>query len=207
MSDRPGSRGDRGGIGFVLRCEGSPEIFVSNDADGHLVDQSGRRYAGTFDGRQVVFRSADGLPCEGAWVLGSGEVTGISGGGDLSERFHFTFLDHGRGNQRLNARFRFEGKTEEAIAAFLGAGYCVSRWDNRFNKQHQAPAGGFLVHLRSRGHWLTGADSGHAILTMFPGERSSVSGEVHVGEHNPTTGMGIGFLLHLAETYAWWARR
>jgi len=206
MSERPGSGRDSIGVGFVLRCAGSRKTFVSNNAAGALADQHGNRYTGTFDGRQVVFRGADGLECNGAWILGSVEVTGIVGGEGLGEGFRFTFLDHGKGNQRLNARFSFAGSSEDAIATMLRAGYRVSRWDNRFNRQHQAPAGGSLVHLRSRGHWLAGADSGHAILTVFPGDEHSVSGEVHVGEHNPTTGMGVGFLLHQAETRSWWAR-
>ncbi|GGG98702.1 hypothetical protein [Silvibacterium dinghuense] len=174
----------------------SDSCVIESDENGVLIDREGHRYSGLFDGEYVVFADANGNRLRGAWILGSGETKGIAGGGELDCRFQFTFKDHGAGNQRLNAGFTFAGTVGEAVAAFRRAGYFMSRLDNRFNREHAPPAGGELLHLRSRGRWLTGADSGHAILEVHPEIATPVSGQIHVGEHNPTRGMGVGFLLH-----------
>ena len=84
------------------------------------------------------------------------------------------------------------------IDALKQAGYFPARWDNRFNRSSEGAPNIPLFHMRSRGAFLTGADSGHAILHL-DGNRESTQtwGELHVGEHNPVH--PIGFFLHQRE--------
>lgn len=153
-----------------------------------LLDEHGRSYTGWFDGH-AVWLSESGtmsVPLVAAWILGTGPVR-IAGGPPLDGRFEFTFFDHGRTEQRLNALWEFRGETEEAVAALRAAGFAPSR----FKKGN----GGGRVHLRSAGVRFTSRDSAHAIVyqDVFAGK---TRGEIHVGEHNPLRGFGIGFLLH-----------
>jgi RHS repeat-associated protein len=218
VANNPLSRTDSTGLDFNLDCSKNngttcqgghtyyqdkngdyKETVVASDKNGSLTDQSGNKYSGTFDGKNVTFAGADGSTSNGSWIQGSSETKGITGGGDLSSKFNFTFSDHGGGNQRLNASWKFSGSNEDAVSALEKAGYAVSSLDNRFNNEHQPPAGGSLIHMRTSGDFLTGADSGHAIIDIYPKVSVPASGELHVGEHNPTT--PLGFILHQTEIH------
>lgn len=170
--------------------------------DGQLQDMSSNNtgaYTASFDGKNVSLTNSSGTTQNGSWLQGTDAVSGIKGGGNLSEKFSFTFSDHGRGNQRLNARWTFAGSVQDAIQAWEKAGYAQSFLDARFSNEHQPPPGGSLVHMRSPGNFFTGGDSGHAIIPVPPNATIPTSGDVHVGEHNPTTNFPVGFLLHQGE--------
>jgi hypothetical protein len=174
---------------------------ISSDDKGNLSDQNGNKYSGTFDGKNVSFTGADGSKSTGSWIQGSNETKGITGGGDLSDKFSFTFSDHGGGNQRLNASWTFAGSVEDARKAWEKAGYGESFLDEQFNNEHQPPPGGSLIHMRSSGNFFTGGDSGHVMIPVPPNATVPTSGDVHVGEHNPTTNFPVGFLLHQEEIH------
>jgi RHS repeat-associated protein len=176
-------------------------ISIGNK-DGTLQDVSSNNtgtYIASFDGKNVSLTNSSGTTQNGSWLQGTADVKGISGGGDLSSKFSFTFSDHGGGNQRLNASWAFSGSNEDAVRALEKAGYSISSLDNRFNNELQPPAGGSLIHMRTPGDFPGGADSGHAIIDIYPKVSVPASGEVHVGEHNPTT--PLGFILHQAEIH------
>jgi hypothetical protein len=181
-------------MGFLV--DDRSTLVEGGDDLSILTDQHGETYTAVFDGSNVVLTTASGHDRIARWLPGSMKIADVPGGGALSPRFTFTFYDHGGGNQRLHATWTFAGTTEEAIAAFERAGYATSALDHKHNRKHSA-AGRTLIHMRSRGSMLTGADSGHAILYLdLQGDPPRTCGEVHVGEHNPTTGLGLGFLLH-----------
>jgi len=63
------------------------KTVVKSDDKGNLTDQSGNKYGGTFDGKNVSFAGADGSKSNGSWIQGSGATKGIAGGGELSNKF------------------------------------------------------------------------------------------------------------------------
>jgi hypothetical protein len=83
----------------------------------------------------------------------------------------------------------------QAIAAWKQAGFTVSIPDRAWNRNHPAS-----VHLRSQGARLTGADSSHVTIAIDQ-TGDTTRGEIHVGEFNPLTGFGVGFVLHHLERW------
>lgn len=161
------------------------ELLQENMAES-LVDATGRCYSAFFDGQYVRILIRETEAIQARWVLGSAPVR-IRGGGLLDPRFLFTFFDYGPTAQRLNALWEFAGSDQEAVTAFVAAGFSRSRHDARLRGDSAG------IHLRTRGTQLTGSDSAHAILHE---NQKDGTGEIHVGEHNPLRGFGIGFLLH-----------
>jgi hypothetical protein len=166
----------------LLRAVASAEI------PGEFADDAGRLYSARFDGCHVMFE--DGTTSYvGRWLQGTA-ATVIPSGAGLGDRFTFTFMDHGLRPQRLHALWSFDGTTSEAIASWQAAGFSVSRVDRILNRNHPA-----AIHLRTRGAFPTGADSSHAIIPIEQ-TGNSTNGDIHVGEFNPLTGLGVGFVLH-----------
>lgn len=162
-----------------------------SDVDVVFLDDDGRRYSAFFDGSHVCFNdgSADFI---GQWLQDSA-ATVICQTRRLCEGFQFTFMDHGPPPQRLHALWTFQGNVQQAITAWKQAGFSVSIPDRVWNRNHPAS-----VHLRNRGARFSGADSSHVTIPVDQ-EGSETRGEIHVGEFNPLTGFGIGFVLHHLE--------
>jgi hypothetical protein len=152
----------------------------------------GQTYSAVFDGQHVVF-CRDAEEIVGEWVQGT-SATLISRTRKLSSGFAFTFYDHGPAPQRLHALWSFHGPLEEAVAGWRQADFALSRWEGRFNRNHPA-----AIHLRTRGSFWTGADSAHVTVPLGQKRPEETSGQIHVGEFNPWTGWGLGFLLHHLE--------
>ncbi len=163
--------------------------------DQYFVDSQGQRYSAFFDGRNAIFNdgAADFI---GRWLLGT-SATAIQRTRRLPDGFTFTFMDHGPRPQRLHAVWRFPGSVEEAIASWKLAGFSVSSVDRLWNRNHPSS-----IHLRTRGALATGADSSHVVMPVTQTENTA-TGEIHVGEFNPLTGLGIGFVLHHLEGCTW----
>jgi hypothetical protein len=160
--------------------------------DLNFADDSGRKYTGYFDGRQVVFHDGKNN-FSGRWLQGS-SATSVRGGGDLPGEFAFAFMDHGPAPQRFHALWEFAGFRDQAIERWCRAGFTLSAVDRYLNPNHPRSS----IHLRTRGRSITGADSSHVVIfSDIPSDR--VAGEIHVGEFNPFTGFGIGFVLHQLE--------
>jgi hypothetical protein len=189
----------------ILSNSGERRLLSAMDSSAHstsvgtdesFMDDDGRRYEAFFDGSHVVFNdgSAEFI---GRWRLGSA-ATVIRNTRRLPGGFRFTFMDHGPRPQRLHALWSFNGAVPQAIAAWKLAGFSVSIPDRAWNRNHPAS-----VHLRNRGAFLTGADSSHATIPLFQLAQvgSETTGEIHVGEFNPLTGFGIGFILHRLEAW------
>ena len=159
--------------------------------DGDFVDSDGRRYSAYFDGINVIFN--DGATDRiGHWLQGSA-ATVIQKTRLLPDAFRFTFMDHGSRPQRLHALWSLDGSVQEAIVSWKMAGFSVSIPDRTWNRNHPAS-----IHLRTRGARCTGADSSHVTIPVTQ-TGSNTTGEIHVGEFNPLTGFGVGFLLHHLE--------
>jgi hypothetical protein len=164
---------------------------VDDGMAAEFIDDDGRRYGAGFDGSSVTF--VDGsMSHAGRWLQGTA-ATVIPSGGSLGDGFTFTFMDHGPRPQRLHALWTFEGTISEAIASWKAAGFSVSSLDRTLNRNHAA-----AVHLRTRGAFLTGADSSHVIILPASAE-GGTRGNIHVGEFNPLAGFGVGFVLHQLE--------
>jgi hypothetical protein len=171
---------------------GEERVVRLMGGDLDFADAIGRRYTGYFDGRHVVFHDGENS-FAGRWLQGS-SATSVQGGGDLPAELAFAFMDHGPAPQRLHALWEFGGSPDEAIEKWCRAGFRVSVVDRYLNRNHPR----FSNHLRTRGRSITGADSSHVVI--FPDARGDrVAGEIHVGEFNPLTGLGIGFVLHQLE--------
>ena len=167
-----------------------PDLLPEDNEE--FLDPEGQSYAGCFDGRNVIF---SGLAADyvGQWVQGT-QATVIRSGRRLPRGFTFIFMDHGKPPQRLHAKWEFDGPLREAIQGWKQANFSVSRVDRQFNREHPEAS----IHLRTRGAWVTGADSSHVIIPSGQtGQR--MTGDIHVGEFNPLTGFGIGFMLHQLE--------
>ena len=178
---------------LLLRPLNSSAHSTTSNVDADVIDDDGRCYSGFFDGSHVVF--SDG-PAEfiGRWVQGSA-ATVIRNTRQLPEGFQFTFMDHGPRPQRLHALWSFRGSVTQAIDGWKLAGFSISIPDRAWNRNHPAS-----VHLRTRGKRLTGADSSHVTIPLAQ-TGNDTNGEIHVGEFNPLTGFGIGFLLHHLEPW------
>ena len=181
----------------LLRCKDSLVRSTPSNADADLIadfiDDDGGSYSAFFDGNRVIFNdgSADFV---GRWLQGSA-ATVVHKTRRLREGFRFTFMDHGPRPQRLHALWNFVGPVQEAIAAWKLAGFSVSIPDRAWNRNHPAS-----VHLRTPGAFVTGTDSSHVTIPVAQ-TGSDTTGEIHVGEFNPLTGFGIGFLLHHLENW------
>ena len=175
----------------LLSVTESLEQSTPSATDESFADDDGHRYSAFFDGNNVIFNdgSADFI---GRWLQGSA-ATVIRNTRRLPGGFHFTFMDHGPRPQRLHAVWKFDGSVPQAIAAWKMAGFSVSIPDRTWNRNHPTS-----IHLRNRGAFLTGADSSHATIPVAQ-SGSETTGEIHVGEFNPLTGFGIGFVLHHLE--------
>jgi hypothetical protein len=102
------------------------ETVVKSDDKGNLTDQSGNKYSGTFDGKNVTFTNSDGTKSSGSWIQGSNPTSGIKGGGALDSRFQFTFSNHGA-SQLLHFDWTFAGTVQQARDALTNAGYDYRR--------------------------------------------------------------------------------
>jgi hypothetical protein len=178
---------------LLLRPQDLSVALTHSDVDANFLDNDGRRYSAWFDGSEVIFSdgSADSL---GQWIQGSA-ATVIRQTRRLCRGFQFTFMDHGPRPQRLHALWSFHGAVPQAITAWKQAGFSVSLPDRAWNRNHPAS-----VHLRTRGAWFTGADSSHVTIPLDQ-TGSETNGEIHVGEFNPLTGFGIGFVFHHLERW------
>jgi hypothetical protein len=176
------------------------ETVIKSDDNGTLTDQSGNKYTGTFDGKSVTFADANGNKSGGTWIDHSNDTSGIKGGGDLSDKFSFTFGNHGNG-QTLNASFTYAGPVQDAIQELHDAGYNYSPLDEQFDIRERVEHPTAL-NFRTAGDPGTGANSGHALvnvpLTLHPGDTVPTTGSIHTGETNPWAGLGatIQHLLH-----------
>jgi hypothetical protein len=178
---------------LLLRPQDQFAHSTSLNLDAAFLDGNGNRYSAFFDGSYVIFNdgSADFI---GRWLQGSA-ATVISQTRRLCQGFRFTFMDHGRRPQRLHALWTFQGTLPQAITAWKQAEFSVSIPDRAWNRNHPAS-----VHLRNMGARLTGADSSHVTIPLAQ-TGSETKGEIHVGEFNPLTGFGIGFVLHHLERW------
>ncbi len=178
---------------LLLRSQDSSVQSTPLNTPAIFLDDNGRRYSAFFDGSHVIFNdgSADFI---GRWILGSA-ATEINQTRRLGKGFRFTFMDHGLRPQRLHALWTFQGTLAHTIAAWKQAGFSVSIPDRAWNRNHPTS-----VHLRSRGAPITGADSSHVTIAIDQ-TGDTTRGEIHVGEFNPLTGLGVGFLLHHLERW------
>lgn len=167
----------------------APGVSVlTNDDQGSIVDDSGAIYQGRFDGLAVIFTRADGAREAGAWIFGTPEVTGIRGGGGLTEKFSFIFYNPGEG-QRLYAKFEYRGSLHEAARELKNAGFRLSAADqllNFFQMMHSPN----VLNFRTPGDRETGRDSSHAVihagrLSLDRAYDVPVTGNIHTGETNP----------------------
>ncbi len=167
---------------------GEPRLLAANGPD--FIDAGGHRYAGCFDGHNVIFSDGE-TDFIGRWRLGTPAVI-VRRMRRLPSRFMFTFFDHGHAPQRLHALWEFAGSHSAAIEAWRQAGFSLSPFDRRLNRNHPRSS----THLRTKGASITGADSSHVVI--FPGD-DCTKGDIHVGEFNPFTGFGVGFVFHWME--------
>jgi RHS repeat-associated protein len=171
--------------------------------DGQLQDVSVNNtgtYTASFDGSNVSLTNSAGSTQNGSWLQGTDPVKGVSGGGDLSNKFSFDFYDHGPG-QKLNATFTYAGKFSDAQSELYKAGYSFSARDQLFNFREMY-ANPNAENYRTPGDPGTGANSGHflvnhSILSLLPQYSVPTTGSVHTGETNPTTSFKALF-QHLA---------
>lgn len=166
----------------------------SADESNGFQDAAGRRYNAFFNGEDVIF-AAGGERFRGRWRLGT-ESCRIQRTERLPAGFNFLFFDHGPSPQRLHALWSFAGTVDQALTAWQQAGFNLSRADGFWNRRHEAAS----LHLRTRGHRWTGADSAHVVLPQQQ-LASQTTGNLHVGEFNPLIGWGIGFFLHQLERW------
>ena len=157
--------------------------MIKSDDKGNLSDQSGNKYSGTFDGKNVSFTGSDGSKSNGAWIQGSNETKGITGGGDLSSKFSFTFSDHGNG-QSLHAEFAYAGTFSQAQKELEGSGYQLNVKDSFFDLR-EGFAHPFAESLCTPGDPGTGANSGHFLVDRKPWVSVPISGSMHTEETNP----------------------
>ena len=184
----------QGGSTYYKNANGDyQKTVIKSDDNGNLTDQSGNKYSGTFDGKNVSFSGADGSTSNGSWIQGSTETKGITGGGDLSSKFNFTFSDHGNG-QSLHATFSYAGTFSDAQKELYKAGYSFSALDGLFNWR-EGFANPSAENYRTPGDRGTGSNSGHflvnhSLLSLFPAYSVPTTGSVHAGETNPWTSIG-----------------
>ncbi len=117
----------------------------------------------------------------------NGHAALLHHGQDAFARFRFC-ITHSRleASQTAAGTFTYDGPVDEAEQALLTAG---------FRRRRGAHAG--QREFRTRGHWLTGADSAHFLLfelPLHPGNPGRTQGEFHFGEHTPYS--PLGWLFH-----------
>lgn len=164
--------------------------------DGTLQDVSSNKtgtYTASFDGSNVSLTNSGGTTQNGSWLQGTDAVSGVSGGGNLSSKFDFTFSDHGPG-QALHATFNYAGKFSEAQSELYKAGYSFSALDQMFNVREMF-ANPNAENYRTPGDPGTGANSGHflvnhSIISLLPQYSVPTTGSVHTGETNPWASFG-----------------
>ena len=167
--------------------------FPGESALQPFADPDGHRYSATFNGSHVTF--SDGAQdFIGEWSLGSSATVIKNSEGPL-QGFIFTFMDHGPRPQTLHAVWSFPDSLEHAIAAWESAGFSLSPIDRYINRNHPR-----AMHLRTKGAFATGAGSSHVVIPLRQPPHQT-SGDIHVGEFNPLTGCGIGFVLHQCERW------
>ena len=176
------------------------ETVIRSDDNGTLTDQSGNKYAGTFDGHSVTFTDANGDQSGGTWIDHSNDTKGITGGGTLSDKFSFTFGNHGN-SQTLEATFTYQGTLGDAIDELKSAGYSFSAFDQTFNIIEMFAHPGARDY-RTQGDPGTGRNSGHALVnvpffSLHPLDSVPATGSVHTGETNPKAGFSA-LWQHLA---------
>ncbi|MGO4212006.1 hypothetical protein AB4Y89_07555 [Terriglobus sp. 2YAB30_2] len=98
--------------------------------------------------------------------------------------FHITHSKTEAG-QTAAGTFTFAGSFHEAETALLAAGFSRRRGTHTGWRE-----------FRTRGSWLTGANSAHFLLAESEdlNARGETQGEFHFGEHNPYS--PLGWLLH-----------
>ena len=178
---------------LLLRPQDSSVQSTPLNTHAIFLDDNGRPYSASFDGSHVIFNDGS-ANFVGRWILGSA-ATVIRQTRRMQQGFQFTFMDHGPRPQRLHALWSFEGPLSQAITAWKQAGFSVSIPDRAWNRNHPTS-----VHLRNRGAAFTGADSSHVTIAIDQ-TGDTTKGEIHVGEFNPLTGFGIGFVLHHLERW------
>ncbi len=177
-------------MSFEIDTRNGVHVLMADGAE--FIDTDGHRYAGCFDGRNVMFSDGE-INFTGRWLSGTSAIQ-IRRTLHLCAGFAFTFFDHGHSPQRLHALWQFAGTCSQAIEGWKQAGFSVSIFDRWLNQNHPRSS----IHLRTKGARVTGADSSHVVI--FPGASGhSAMGQIHVGEFNPFTGWGVGFLLHQLE--------
>lgn len=171
----------------------NPPTFPGEFSLKPFIDPHGRCYSATFNGSQVIFNDGahDSI---GQWLLGSSATVIRNSKGPL-QGFTFTFMDHGPRPQTLHAIWSFPGSVEQAIAAWESAGFSLSPIDRWINRNHPRAS-----HLRTKGAFGTGAGSSHVVVPLGQPPHHT-TGDIHVGEFNPLTGCGIGFVLHQFERW------
>jgi RHS repeat-associated protein len=192
----------QGGNAYYKDANGDyQKTVIKSDDKGNLSDQSGNKYSGTFDGKNVSFAGADGSKSNGSWIQGSSETKGITGGGELSDKFQFTFSDHGNG-QALHASFTYGGTFNQAQSELEKAGYSFSALDGLFNLR-EGFAHPNAENFRTPGDPGTGRNSGHFLVehplsSLLPRYSVPTTGSVHTGETNPwgSVGAAIQHLEH-----------
>jgi RHS repeat-associated protein len=107
-------------------------VSIGNGQNGQLQDVSANNtgsYTASFNGQNVSVTnssptpfSPQGTTVNAVWLQGTAPVGGIKGDGDLSDRFSFTFFDHGAG-QTLDFEWQFNGTRGLAESILERAGF------------------------------------------------------------------------------------
>ena len=104
-------------------------ISIGNK-DGKLQDVSSNNtgtYTASFDGKNVSLTNSAKTTQNGSWIQGTDPVKGISGGGDLGNKFTFDFFDHGK-HQQFNFEWKYSGPMSQAEDILENAGFDPRRW-------------------------------------------------------------------------------
>lgn len=161
----------------VTGKSGFTATLIGNDANGNLVDKTTGtgRYTASVNGSGVQFSNNGGQSSSsGVFVNGTPQTkfqdAGFANGGSLSG-FNFTLTNSKlEANQTEAGYFNFNGTSAQAGAALQRAG---------FNPRYGTEGGN---EYRSPGSGLTGANSGHFIVT--PNASVPAAGTMHFGEHS-----------------------
>ncbi len=158
------------------------------DGSGGLVDKTTGTgaYTASVNGSGVQF-SNDGGKTSSTGVFDNGtpqtkfQDAGFANGGALSG-FSFTLTNSKmEANQAEAGSLSFAGTPEQAGAALQRAGF-DSHWGTENGNEY-----------RSRGSFLTGANSGHFIVD--PKSSVPAAGNMHFGEHDPFS--PLGWAIHI----------
>jgi len=154
---------------------------------GDFVDSHGRRYSVYFDGINVIFNdgSADRI---GYWLQGSA-ATVIQRTRLLPDAFRFTWVSPAAAACVVELGWLGSGSHRRLEA---GRFFCVHP------RSRLEPQSSGIDPPADQGEDCTGADSSHVTIPVAQ-TGSNTTGEIHVGEFNPLTGFGVGFVLHHLE--------